>query len=350
MRRPSRIIALLVLAALALGAASYAAFWYTAAEKVRAEIARWADARRADGWLVEMQDPEVAGFPLTIDVLIAGGRLAGPEAVDRWVWELPVIHATATPWRPTHVHVSAPGRHRVTARKDVVTLDAAALSADVVADTRTIRVGDIGAEGVVVGLPDGGEMSARMLRLRLAQGLEQDNASVVTPAAARDSGSVTGLRVAVTAEDVRLPEKWEPPLGPDVRKFHLNAVMDGTMNPRGALVEALTQWRDAGGAVDVRALSIDWQALKLRATGTFALDEALQPQGAATAEIEGVDKTADALIAAGVIDARAAFAAKIANQALTLGGGPARLPLTIQQQKLYLGPVPLLSLKKIVWN
>lgn len=340
MRRSSRIIVTVVLALIALGAAGYTAYWYTAADTVRTQIARWVEERRAAGWLVEIQNPEVRGFPMRIDVLIAGGRLAGPEAADRWVWDLPDIHATAIPWRPTHVHVSAPGRHRVSARKDVVTWDAEALSADMVADARAVRVGDIDAERVTIVLPDKGEIRARTLRLKVANGLKPDGNAVAE----------TGLRIAANAQNVRLPDAWDLPLGPDMRKFMLNAVVEGEMSPRGALIEALTEWRDAGGAIDVRALSIEWQELKLRATGTFALDAALQPQGAATAEIEGVDKTADALIAAGVIDARAAFAAKVANQALTLGGGPARLPLTIQDRKLYLGPVPLLTVKKIAWN
>ena len=95
---------------------------------------------------------------------------------------------------------------------------------------------------------------------------------------------------------------------------------------------------------------VDWQALKLRADGTFALDTNLQPEGAMTAVIDGIDRTADALIAAGTIDAKTAFAAKIANRALSFGKRSARLPLSIQKQRLYFGPVPILRLKPIRWE
>ena len=154
------------------------------------------------------------------------------------------------------------------------------------------------------------------------------------------------MGIAIDARNVTLPQAWKPPLGTRLSRMSVEAVAIGPFQPRGTLSEALARWRDAGCAGN-KCIRARLGSIVIRGDGTFALDEKLQPQGAMTAEIDGVEKTSDALIAAGVIDARTAFAAKVANRALSFGGGPMRLPVSIQRQGPYLGPVPLLWLKPI---
>jgi hypothetical protein len=102
--------------------------------------------------------------------------------------------------------------------------------------------------------------------------------------------------------------------------------------------------------LEVSALALDWGTLRLRTNGTFALDENLQPEGAMVADIRGIDATMERLLAAGVIDSRAAFAARIASRALSFSGGSALVPLTLQKQRLFIGPAPILRIKPIRWN
>ena len=123
----------------------------------------------------------------------------------------------------------------------------------------------------------------------------------------------------------------------------------GRFEPNGILSDVLSRWREAGGALELRSFEVDWGEMALRGDGTFALDENLQPQSALAVEIDGIEKISEKLVAAGAIDARIAFAAKAANQLFSLGGGPARLPISIQQQRLYLGPVPLFKVKPVRW-
>lgn len=341
MRRPLVYIALFGLALVALTVAGYAAYWYAAAGKVRAEIDGWVQDRRAAGWLVEMSKPDLGGFPFRIEVRLADVRFAGPESDNRWSWELPPVVARAAPWRPTHIRISAPGRQSIAVGTEKIELAAVTADVDLAADSRSLKMGEARFGGVELTLPDGAALKAATARLRVDRGVMTGNGSLMAE---------TGLGVEMTAMRVRLPETWQAPLGPLVENVALTAIATGTLNPHGTLPAALARWRDSGGALEVRSFILDWKALNLRAEGTFALDGLLQPQGAATAQIDGIDPTADALIAAGVIDARAAFAAKVANQALTLNGRPARLPLTVQDQRLFLGPVPLLRLKTIVWK
>lgn len=342
MQSRSRKIAAIAVAAVVAAGGAYTAYWYAAAAGVRAGIDRWADQRRAAGWEVAMGRPQLGGFPFRIDVVIDGAKIAGPESAARWRWMPPSIRASVRPWAPQQVSVDAHGTHSIDTGDGILTARLAEADGDLVAGAGALRDAVVRFAGIDLSLPDGSKLTAGSLILHLQAQSPIDEAGP-------DSGT-RGTGLAFDARTLVLPDGWKLPLGPAVDRLSVDAIVAGTVDPRGSVPEILGRWRDAGGALEVKALAVDWRALKLRAGGTFALDENLQPQGAATAEIDGIDPTADALIAAGMIDAKTAFAAKVANRALTLGGGPARLPVTIQNQQLYLGPVPLLRLKPVRWE
>ncbi|MEX2454658.1 MAG: DUF2125 domain-containing protein [Rhodospirillaceae bacterium] len=339
--RPRKIAALVLPAVLAVGGA-YTVYWYSAASEVRAAIDRWVAERTAAGWEVSLSEPRLGGFPSRIEVAIADGKIAGPEGPSRWRWELPPVTASARPWAPGNIAIDARGRHRIATGDGPLVARFAAASSDIVAGPGSIRDAMIRLGGVEIDLPDGTRVAAGLLNMHLREHARIDEDAAGSPE--------TGTGVAFDARALSIPAEWRPALGTSIARVSLDAVVAGTADLHGTFRDLLERWRDAGGTLEVRALAVDWQKLSLRAEGTFALDENLQPQGAMTADIEGVDPTADALIAAGLIDSQTAFAAKVANKALTLGGGPARLPLTIQRQRLYLGPVPLLDVPAVEWE
>jgi hypothetical protein len=332
--------ALVILLAVGAAAGGYALYWYAAATAVESGIERWVAERRAAGWTVELGEPEITGFPDRIDVRLRSPRLAGAGGSPAWQWQLPDISATTRPWEMQRVVVTAPGRHSIETGDGPVEIATRDAGGELSVAGNRIRRVLFRISGIRVGLPGGRNIRAGSLDGQV------EAAQSGGPAASADPETV----ITLDARKVRLPDEWHAPLGDALGRASVDAVVTGDFRATGSLPEALARWRDDGGALQVKALAVDWQALSFRADGTFALDENLQPQGAMTAEIDGVDQTADALIAAGIIDPKTAFAAKVANRALKLGGGPARLPVTIQQQQLFLGPVPLLKLRAIRWN
>lgn len=338
LKRPIRT-ALLAIMVLAIVIAGYTAYWYSAAAEVRAGIARWSDERRAAGWTVELGIPDIGGFPFRIDVRLQAPKLSGPGG--GWRWALPNARVYAAPWSPGTVSVFVPGLHVMTNRHGEYAASFDRAEGDLAIGYRKLQRAVIRLAGIDFRQPQGARLTAETVTLRVLSD---------QPAGEDGKDAETGTGVAIDARDVLLPAAWRPPLGPKLGRLSLDAVITGKIDPRGKLTDTLAQWRDRGGTVEIRALVVDWQALKLRADGTFALDTNLQPEGAMTAVIDGIDRTADALIAAGTIDAKTAFAAKIANRALSFGKRSARLPLSIQKQRLYFGPVPILRLKPIRWE
>ena len=95
--------------------------------------------------------------------------------------------------------------------------------------------------------------------------------------------------------------------------------------------------------------------MRIAGAGTLALDDALQPVGSFTAEIVGLDRLLDLLERAGQIGPQQAAIARIALAVLTRApadGGPAqaRVPVTVQDRRLSIGPVTLLRLPLVTWN
>lgn len=336
--RPLRVV-LLFLAAVGIAIAGYTAYWYSAAEKLREEVTRWSEERRAAGWQVDLGVLNISGFPSRIEIFLQTPRLEGPKR--QWRWTAPNVRAFAAPWSLGKVSVFAPGIHVYTNRKGDFWAELGSAEAQIAIAPSGLDQAVIRFSSVDIRPPDGARLQAETAIARIQSGVAID-AAVQPPE--------FGWGIAVDARGVTLPGRWNPPLGRKMARLSLDAVLTGRIERGPTLANTLARWRDSGGVIEVKALAVDWQALALRAEGTFALDEGLQPEGAMTADIRGIDRTTDQLIAAGVIDARTAFAAKVANRALSFRGGSAKLPLSIQKQRLYMGPVPLLRLKLVRWD
>ncbi|MFT5487783.1 MAG: hypothetical protein ACI9JL_000278 [Paracoccaceae bacterium] len=345
--RPIRII-IVVVGTLLVAAGAYTAYWYSAAAQMRAGIDRWAQDRRSAGWTVELGEPDITGFPARLEVFFQTPQITGPDS--RWRWVAPNIQAAAAPWLPGEVVVSAPGIHVVTLRAGEIWAELDRAEADIVVGKSGVKniVGRL--SGVKTRLPKGESLVAESAVIRLLGSVPAAPLVNVAANTPRPDPSDMGIGVALDVRKVVLPAQWRPALGRNLGKVALDAVIMGKADPAGSLKDVLVRWRDAGGTLEVAALALDWDVLRLRTNGTFALDGNLQPEGAMVADIRGIDATMERLLAAGVIDSRAAFAARIANRALSFGGGSARLPLSLQKQRLYIGPAPILRIKPIKWN
>ena len=83
--------------------------------------------------------------------------------------------------------------------------------------------------------------------------------------------------------------------------------------------------------------------------------ETMQPIGAFTASISGFNDAVDALVEAGAARPQDGALAKVVLGVLAKtppGGGPkvVSLPLSLQDRRLSVGPVPLVTFKRIEWE
>ncbi len=162
-------------------------------------------------------------------------------------------------------------------------------------------------------------------------------------------------RVAAEAFGIVLPPpetRW--PLGPRIATLTAEARLRGLLPAGGTPARSLAAWRDADGALILEALSLAWGPLTLRGAATMTLDAALQPRGAATAELAGFGPTLDQLTAAGVIGRGPASLARLALTAASRPGGGAGervvdIPLTLEGGTLTAARIPIARLPRIDW-
>jgi hypothetical protein len=346
----TRIFALAIMAALAI--AAYGGWWLHAARMVHRSIETWAETQRAQGLRVELADVAVQGFPLRLEA-VASRFAVGRDVPVRWRWTGPRLTASVPPWGSREVQVSFPGTHTVEfdAADGPKTITLTADKAD-----GTVHVTDGGKISLVTvalgptraELPDLGP--AKLAALDLSIGAPPQGATL----SASDPRSPEVGRVAVSADGIELPEKATPALGGRIAHAALELVLRGAI-PAAQTQAALAAWRDAGGTVELTKLRLHWGELQAEADGSAALDAALQPQGALTTRAWGVESAIDALVADGAVRPRDGAIAKTVLRATakpgTTPGIPpeVEIPLTIQDRKLFLGPVPIARIPTVIW-
>ncbi|MEE8393947.1 MAG: DUF2125 domain-containing protein, partial [Rhodospirillales bacterium] len=155
-------------------------------------------------------------------------------------------------------------------------------------------------------------------------------------------------------EGMTVPRDMGLPLGHVFESLSFEAGVLGPVQP-GSWPATLAAWRDLGGTVEVRELRAVYGPMTIKASGTMAVDAEVQPIGAFTAKVRGFFETIDVLKRHDLIGGADAMAAKLLLGVMSRrpeGGGPPALNLaiTIQDQKLFAGPVKLADIPAVKWG
>jgi hypothetical protein len=337
------LVAAVVMAALA---AAYVGAWFFLALQFRDGITDWVAARRAEGMTARYGTITLGGFPFRLSATVTQPALAA-RAPMAWSWQGEVAVVEARPWQLDRLKLHAPGTHAITfevapGRSETYRGLARALTADMV----FVRGRPTRADVMIAGLVMRGGTPARPLSVAEAR------IKIERPPAVDPDYRVSTLEADIEAQNLRLPADSEPPLGRDLARLRLVGSVMGLI-PDGPLAPAFERWRDAGGTIRVTRLETRYGPLSFAGDGTLALDGAMQPIGAFTARIEGFLETIDALRDRGLVRGRDAVTAKVVLGALARrseSGAPSlTIAVTVQDGKLYVGPVALLAVPRIPW-
>jgi hypothetical protein len=333
MRRSWLVLAGLLVA----GFAVYSGLWFRAAGLVRDGLPAWAEARRAQGYDLAWTSAAVEGFPLAFRLHLGGASLATARPLPATA-AAPDLVLEAAPWDLHDWRFSTPQGAQFSAPLNAVGVSAAALN------------GTVSAR-------DGGATIAATARTLAGTGLAQGLAAgaldlqVSLPAhmPAQDTDPLVALSVKL--DDATVPQA-PAPLTPQIDTVALTATVKGPI-VAGPLDQALAAWRDTGGTLEIDEARIAWGGTTLSLSGTLALDGAMQPEGALTATIDGGDQMIDRLVASGALKERFAGFAKSVMRAIatpSADGSKVRLPVTVQDQRVYVGPATIATLPHLTWR
>lgn len=327
------------LALIGLLCAGYSIWWWVAATAVERGVLAWIEERRAEGALVEHRGLSVGGFPLALRASVEA-----PHFASRGVeWQGPGLVAEALPWQVTRVTLSLPGEHRL------ILAPAGQPPVDLLARA--------GGNGHANWTPGG---TVEQVRLSFVDLVAQQASTPIRlatldvtasqPAEPPAGPTVTGLSLDLTAAGLTLPEASPAALGRQVERATLTARVLGI--PPRPEPASLSAWSRQGGTVEVDRLSLHWGPLRVALAGTLALDGELQPQAALTAEVIGAQDAISAvqpLLRPNEVKMARSVVTMLARPTGPGGEQVITAPVTVQSSNLFLGPLKVASMPRIVW-
>ena len=344
MRARPILLPILLLAVLGAG---YTAWWFYAAGVVRDGIANWIAAERAQDSFIEYKELDVSGFPLSLTAKATDFSIRRADGLN---WRGPEVTARARPWNPLKITVDLPGEQEA-----AIVGQGSAPPLSIVAKNGGTGLVSLRLSGAVedatlhltqltAGLP-GGLNAATLGRLELRA------AFPATPPADHTGTAVT---IQADLKNLGLPPDRKSPLGRTIDTAAFTARIKGPP-PARFTQPAIAAWSQSGGTVEIDALNLAWGPLGMTGAGTLALDKELQPMGAVSAEVTGINPTMDSLAGAGIVRPGDAAMAKVALGLLSRRSTPDKQPIveasvTAQDGWLYFGPVRLMRMPRLNWE
>lgn len=340
--RKSFIGPAILLAAVLIG---YPAFWLYAAAIGEDVVRDWIDEQRRNGFVVNHGRIEQTGFPLLVRV-----DISAPEAANSakgLSWSSEQLRLDMRPWDLRRLRIEATGTQhfRLISKSDAL---------DLTANTNGIHgVALIGDAGTVAALSlELREVGVREARLGDLFKTDRILADFESPQHPPISHTESALDVSLAAEDITLATLEAPLLGNKIANIRMKAEILGPIQGI-TLPGALSEWRDAGGTLEVRWMNFEWGALDLRANGTLALDRGMRPLGALTADIRGYEETLEALAEAKILRRDILPASRVTLNLLAKtdasdGRRVLTVPVTAQDGALFLGPIKLADLPAMI--
>ena len=313
--------------------AGHTALWFAATDHLATGFDAWLARCRQQGWQVEAGARQRGGWPLAATLTVPGLTISGgaPQVAGRVTWHADSVVLTLAAQAPSLLGVDIAGQQ-----------------------TLSIAPGPVhafSAERMHLDVPFTPAPGAPVASLAV-RNLRSDDLTIGLLTGQVTAGPTPS--VATSAEAIELPSRQDWALGRHMSSVAIDATLHGGLPPPGSVTASATAWRDGGGSIDITHLALGWGPLGLSATGQLALDEQLQPTGAAELHVVGYAKSLSVLAAQHVITSDAALAATAVMTLLAHvppdGGAPeVEVPLTLRGGKLLMGTTPLVKVPPVVW-
>ena len=329
---------------------AYTIYWFALADGIAQGITKWAEARRAEGMVVEYNSLEITGFPLRMQAQATNVRIAGPGQTPGWQWHSTLLIGNILPYNTNHIILGAPQPQDISLRINGGALEQYQLAPQRAQASLKLKRGklarmDLDIEG---GTVNGGRFKAGAVALGRIQVHTRDakNAEVATDGLQ----SPTLFDISLKLENLDYPGFANSALGQHITRLALTAAVEGAWSTEKG-VAGIRQWRDAGGVLQLKAAEIDWGPLKLKAAGTMAMDAQDRLIGSLTADLMGYEELIKGLQGAGQLNKDEARAANtglgIIAMAAGENNGQLTLPMVLQDGEMFVGPLRIAKLKPL---
>jgi hypothetical protein len=339
------IIAGILLACLAV---AYTGYWFWLAQTFERNLAFWIDQQRMLGYRISYAAAQPHGFPFPVGIGLTGVAIEPPPGGTPWRLDTESMELSIAPWAPLSLRIDNAGREPE-------------YRLGWLAGSRNHEVVINGLRVVLRFSDDGAPPALRfpVQSVRFRQG-DRDIAGVIL-----FSGDVAVFNVSSHAESsvtFNLSASGIDFLHMASDKtvetydWQLSGRIMGRVPPE-PLTRALAAWSDDGGYLELTQFKANWEAVTdVNVNGSLALDQRLQPVGSMTARLRNYADLIDWLVSIGVMSPGQATTTKLALAAMShpVADGSnaleARVPITIQNGYLSVGPAKIAQIPPILWQ
>jgi Uncharacterized protein conserved in bacteria (DUF2125) len=328
-------------------AAGYTGYWFWLAQTFQQNLALWVEQQRSMGYQIAYASSEPGGYPLSIHIALSQVVIESPPGQTPWRLSTASKSLNIAPWAPLSLRI-VDGDERA-----VCSLQWAAAGRDygLSIDGMDIAI-RLSTEGDLPVIRISGKSAGVTEQGREIAGLIQPSGSLDLLQATSDTQSSAEFLLSADGIDF-VPPTQSNSKTVETYDWLVAGQIKGPV-PLAPLPAALAAWSSEGGHVELTQFNANWEATTtVSGDGTVALDQRLQPVGAFSAVVRGYNEAVDAAVARGVMTSSDGIAVKLwlnARAEKDERGFKVKLPLTIQDGFVSMGPIKLAQVPRIAWD
>lgn len=337
--------------ALVLFVGLYWLFWNHMAGVLQTRVEDFRKNGDGTGLVSEWESFNVSGFPYRMQGLFVKPQLSDPETPSNWRWAGEKLTVALLPYNLKHIILLPEGEQTLHYFS----------GAGTASRQHTLRLTTGNARASYVVVPGSfGRIAVELEKLRLSDGLTEledesgaaplmgldaDRAQFNLQPASEPDSAPGDADVALQLENARFDFLSDNPIFDSPLDFVgvEGQVRNFPIQPETDIQGVIRQWAEAGGSVEINALSVKWGTLDAMATGQLHLDTLHRPEGVLDAEFINPEAFVKTLVEKGVVLRQNASFALAGIQAISkfqgATDGRVKLPVIFKDGKLYLGPL-----------
>ncbi len=346
--------AIVVLAALIGG---YVYWWNLVADEAVKGIDRWRAAQAGKGITISHSPLQVEGFPYRVHISTSELEII-QESSDGTLkrhLNIPKIWAIAQPWQLSHIIAGSEGLIEFEEKENGTVTNSLSLSPEKlmasinVSSNGTLETLAIDATALQFSGTQTGTGSAQRLQVHTRTELRQLNLEG-SDAKEEDIASTSFQQISVRTNSLILDRLKNNPLGNRIEKAELlleSAASFQDFKDQNAILN----WRDTGGTLDVSDAKLKWGPSELQGSGSITLDQDNYPLGAFTLQVSGFAELFEQVARTKRMSDQnirsAIFALNMLAKVDEDGRRFVQLPFSLQDRAAYIGPLKLFKLEPV---
>ncbi len=320
-----RLVGLVLVAAVL-----YGGYWVVGSRATLAGVRQALAQMKAEG-LADYADVSIRGFPSRFDLTIDQPRFRSADGLTEWV--APFAQIFALSYRPNHIIAVLPQQQTLTLAGAPLQVTSDDMRGSAVFGASTMLPLDhaqtVAKEVIVTGPSDGFALTELRAAVRTAD-TAQNSYDI--------AAEVSGLSPTGEAQPI-----WALVAGDAAAKGWLKAETTATFDRPLDRQAAEAGVRMTG--LQVSNLQASYGQFQLRGTGALTVTLAGVPEGKIDLEVRGWQGLPQVMVETGLIKPEVAPTVAKMLEALAVGSGSSdgtlRLPLTMTDGRMALGPIPL---------